>query len=335
MASKNTGKEFEELIGEVYEALTQNDKRTKVEIDKKIKSAAGTNRQIDVLVTSEVAGTEIRTVIEAKDWNYSVPVDVVDGLVQKMRSINAHKGVIVSRKGFQSGTVREAKQYDIDLCTAKKISEVATATKQIPTVVHYLPLEQMSVSVSLPASFTNNKIVDLTQVLVNGRSAFDIFREELFTGKLTPKIRRPLTEGELKMQREIKVGTPVTDHSKYEVPMNIWEPESGAKIKYNDTDSGYMITAKKFTIKYFLIYKYYFGYLDDLASTVMLENISTSRSDIFYKLDDLADFRNQFKEFTKLEDIPVSEAANFHCMGDLDVQRLSKEFQIAMASVSR
>lgn len=331
MSIKNTGKDFEKTIGEVYAALTMNDVRSKVELDVNIESKAGTKRQIDVLVTSEIAGMEIRTVIEAKDWTSSVPVDVVDGLVTKMRGINAHKGVIVSKAGFQSGTIAEAKQYDIDLCTAQKLSDITDSTEQIPVVVHFIPLNFLSISASLPGHFSFNPILDYSQFLVNGVSALSVFREELFSGKLQPRIRRPLTEKEVRLRAEIKVGSPVIRDDQYEVPRNLWEPERDSVVQYSDPVSGYLIPAEGLTIKYDLIYEYYFGYLNDLKNSVRLDNISTSKSDIFYRPEELLNFQAKFKKFSNLEEIAVSEAANFHCIGDIDVASYSETFQGIMS----
>ena len=60
-------------------------------------------------------------IIECKDYpNRSVPVDEVEEFVEKIRQVGAHKGTIVTRKGFQSGGITVAKTYRIGLMTLNK-----------------------------------------------------------------------------------------------------------------------------------------------------------------------------------------------------------------------
>ena len=77
-------------------------------------------RQIDVLITSKVAGIEIKTIVECKDYNKKVDVKVIDGFHSVMQDVGAHKGVVVSRKGFSSTAIKKAKRLGISLFTAHK-----------------------------------------------------------------------------------------------------------------------------------------------------------------------------------------------------------------------
>ena len=121
------------------------------------------------------------------------------------------------------------------------------------------------------------------------------------------------------MEQNIKVGFPVIDCDDYEVPMNIWRPSESAKLRYNDPKSGYQIPIQNFFVKYQLICQYYFGYMDELENTCALENITTSSADIFYDPKTIADFQSRFKKFDRIEDIAITEAANFHFIGDIDL----------------
>jgi len=60
-------------------------------------------------------------IIECKDYtNHKVPVDDVEEFAEKLRQVGAHKGTIVTRKGFQSGGIAVAKTYRIGLMTLNK-----------------------------------------------------------------------------------------------------------------------------------------------------------------------------------------------------------------------
>lgn len=58
---------------------------------------------------------------ECKDYpNRNVGVDEVEEFAEKLRQVGAHKGTIVTRKGFQSGAEAVAKHYRIGLATLNK-----------------------------------------------------------------------------------------------------------------------------------------------------------------------------------------------------------------------
>jgi len=117
MSKKNNGKDFEKLTESIYQFLTEDDPSSTVQHNVSVDGSDG-KRQIDILITSKIAGMEITTAIECKDYNKKIPVGVVDAFSSVMQDINANKGVIVSTKGFSSTSYSKAKRYGITLCTA-------------------------------------------------------------------------------------------------------------------------------------------------------------------------------------------------------------------------
>ncbi len=247
---KNTGKEYENFVGQLCEALSENDLLTTVELNVKLPTDKGTKRQFDVVIRTNAAGVKLLIVVEAKDWKDPVPLEIVDALASKMRSVKAHKGIIVARNGFQSGAITEASSYDIDLCTANDLRYLSHFKAKTPVVVHFLPLDRLNVTAEYPATFPTDGLIDYSQILVDGRNGLALFRDELFSGKLNPKIRRPLSDNEKSMERNIKVGSPVINSDNYEVSMNVWKPNENAKLRYNDPKSGYQIPIRNFVVKY-------------------------------------------------------------------------------------
>ena len=77
--TKNDGKSFEGLTKHVFEILTANEELTSVEENVKLDEADGP-RQIDVLVRSKVAGIDICTIVECRD--YAKRLDTVWGQPQ-------------------------------------------------------------------------------------------------------------------------------------------------------------------------------------------------------------------------------------------------------------
>jgi hypothetical protein len=65
-----------------------------------------------------IGGHEILVIVEAKDRNRPPTVETVDAFAQKMRDVNAHRGVIISRKQPTRKNIEYAKRHGIDVCTA-------------------------------------------------------------------------------------------------------------------------------------------------------------------------------------------------------------------------
>lgn len=71
--------------------------------------------QIDVLAEFEVVGGRFTVLIECKYQTSPVKRDVVQVLDSRLHSLGAHKGMVFSRSGFQSGAIEFAKKHGIAL----------------------------------------------------------------------------------------------------------------------------------------------------------------------------------------------------------------------------
>ncbi len=132
---KNTGKEFESLTKRAFEIAAKNEKYTSVEKDVLIESPDG-ERQFDVVIRSRVAGLDLLTVIECRDYNKNLSVTHIDGLHSKQNDVNANKAVLVARKGFSNGAIRKAKRVGMTLCTVQDLERgLEDIGLQIPVVV--------------------------------------------------------------------------------------------------------------------------------------------------------------------------------------------------------
>ena len=70
-------------------------------------------------------------IIECKDYpDRRVGVDEVEEFSSKLGQVAAHKGTIVTRKGFQSGAISLATSYKIGLMTLSKSIAVSICASQ-------------------------------------------------------------------------------------------------------------------------------------------------------------------------------------------------------------
>jgi hypothetical protein len=115
---------FEEFGG----VLFKNSSDVTVEHNVKLYGRSETPRVIDILIRQRIPPTsEIRTIVECKYLSRNVERAEVDALRTVLNETQCHKGVILSRVGFQRGAIAAAKELDIDLFTVRgfKASELA------------------------------------------------------------------------------------------------------------------------------------------------------------------------------------------------------------------
>lgn len=122
MKEKNTGKVYEELVQEVFQAILnfENDKigykRIEVQRNVILNGKTGCSHQVDVYWAFSLGGIEYKTIIEAKDWKSKVKMEQINSFKTVLEDIPGYpKGVYVSRSGYQSGAVTAAKHHGIKL----------------------------------------------------------------------------------------------------------------------------------------------------------------------------------------------------------------------------
>ena len=113
----NPNTEYERFTQEIYQQLVDSDvvKATTVQHNVKLTGRSGQKHQIDVYWEYEIAGNKHKVAIECKNYNQSVPLSVVRGFKGVLDDLNGVNGIIVTKKGFQSGAKQYAKEWGISL----------------------------------------------------------------------------------------------------------------------------------------------------------------------------------------------------------------------------
>lgn len=112
-----TPKEFELLVCDWLAQQGSNIASLTVMHDQKIKAYDSTY-QIDVVAKFQAfSGADFTVLVECKKYSAPVEREKVQVLHDKVRSIGAHKGMLFSTSGFQSGAIDYATQHGIALLT--------------------------------------------------------------------------------------------------------------------------------------------------------------------------------------------------------------------------
>jgi len=108
--------EFEEYCLKILTAYAESEKLKDFSItqNEKIKAADG-EYQIDIYAEFVAISAKFKVIVECKRYSRPIEREKVALLADKVRSIGANKGVLISTSGFQSGAVEYAKVHGISL----------------------------------------------------------------------------------------------------------------------------------------------------------------------------------------------------------------------------
>ncbi|WP_164779788.1 restriction endonuclease [Paenibacillus kobensis] len=71
--------------------------------------------QIDIIAEFVALSVDFKVIVECKRYTRPVEREKIVVLADKVRSLGAHKGVLISTSGFQSGATEYARQHGIAL----------------------------------------------------------------------------------------------------------------------------------------------------------------------------------------------------------------------------
>ena len=124
MAEKNTGKSYEELVQEIYQAILDYEnadagyQKIEVRHNVKLKGKTGNFHQIDVYWAFMLSGIKYETLVEIKDWKNPVKMEQINSFKAVLDDVPGFpKGIYVSRSGFQLGAIKTAEHHGIKLVT--------------------------------------------------------------------------------------------------------------------------------------------------------------------------------------------------------------------------
>lgn len=119
---KNSGIEYECLVQDIYKEILQSEgiNNIKVEHDITLKGKT-TNHQIDVYWEHKIGNSKFRTIIQAKDWKYSVPQKEMLAFSEIIKDLpTGTKGIFISKSGYQKGAIDVARANGIDIYELRK-----------------------------------------------------------------------------------------------------------------------------------------------------------------------------------------------------------------------
>lgn len=108
--------EFEKYCMNILKSYADKEdlKEFSIVHDKKISTSDG-DYQIDIYCEFVAIGVKFKVLAECKKYKYPIEREKVAVLADKLHSIGAQKGILISTSGFQSGAAKYAKVHGIAL----------------------------------------------------------------------------------------------------------------------------------------------------------------------------------------------------------------------------
>lgn len=133
-----TPETYEQLVEDICSQIAESN-NSKIFRKKKYLGSSGQEHEIDVSVEQNVRGAKVLFLIECKWWNKNVGVEQVLTLEGRLRDIGGHKGIIVTKTGFQKGAIQIARDRGIALviCANKKSFEFIAEKSSMHTSGSY------------------------------------------------------------------------------------------------------------------------------------------------------------------------------------------------------
>jgi hypothetical protein len=190
-STREKGDILEKIIAEMHEV-------SGVQIERNVflptLDGSKRTREIDVLMTSQVAGFSIKMALECKNENETTGVEKVDEFIGKLQDVGIppQLGIFVSASRFTSGAIKRAKSVGIRTLLLQDVS------KDLPEVVKtayqskiYLQLTIINVQISndIPSATLAGEMLFFRDEAgkVSGTVA-DLVWKEWISGKLTSQI---------------------------------------------------------------------------------------------------------------------------------------------------
>lgn len=109
----NTWQKLQSLVCKAFEEMG-----CYAEIEKNIELVRG-KKEIDVYVEDTIDNITFKILIECKNWKENIHQDVIHSFRTIVSDSGANKGIIIVKKGFQSGSLEASNKTPLELLTWK------------------------------------------------------------------------------------------------------------------------------------------------------------------------------------------------------------------------
>lgn len=160
--AKNTGKDYEDLVEEVFRRLLEQDAVSTLKLARNTTiQGKSTHHEIDIYWSFEVGGIKYETIVQAKDEAKKIS----QGKMLQFREIlndlpNQPRGIFVTRTGYQPGAIQVAKHHGIAVYELRKPTDedLDGRIKEIHITGHFLIPDYQVEALEFDTSWVKQRI---------------------------------------------------------------------------------------------------------------------------------------------------------------------------------
>jgi hypothetical protein len=152
------------------------------------------SRQIDVLISGEIAGFPINIVIDCKHFSTKIDVKIVESFIGMLADIKASKGVIITNIGYTKAAIERAKfdsrDIQLDIVDFEDLPHFSGTADVFPS--KWNEEESLAVMFSCPFGWQNHEVPQkgipsgLTKINVSWKAGWES-RECIYMNLLSKK----------------------------------------------------------------------------------------------------------------------------------------------------
>jgi hypothetical protein len=162
----NSSTEYEKFVQQIYQQILKEDGYTNINVqhDVLVKGKSGLEHQTDVYWEFSMGGVLYKVCIECKDYKNPVSKGRLMEFSEKISDIGA-RGIFVTRTGYQSGAKEWARFENIDIFTAREMtdSDWVGRIRRIQVNIAFQNLNVYDVNINVVENLLPDN-VDRTQV---------------------------------------------------------------------------------------------------------------------------------------------------------------------------
>ena len=119
-------REYELFVKQYFENELQKELKQPIEVkhQENLMTATGRIYNIDLNYNFKLGGINYLTIIECKNWKNTITRDLILTLREKANDLGAHKAILLTTKGFQSGAVEYALEKGVGLIKMTKAGNI-------------------------------------------------------------------------------------------------------------------------------------------------------------------------------------------------------------------
>lgn len=283
---RKSGKEFEDIVKHVYDAITALENGVGVRRNVRMDSHDGP-REFDIVLDAFVCGESVVTVIECRDLNQRADVTHIDGFASKIDGVpSITKGVIITRMGFTKKALAKAKRLGISTYTIDKLSSIPQVGREFPVIIEEISPVGASYSGEFKTTVASSVDTHI-EPIINGKPISMYLTESM------PSILLLSSTGDSELT---------------------WEPKPENGPLYFTLVDGTLMQLINSRVEISVLREYYFGHLHELPNTVEFVNSQTQEVQHFFKPDELCCYRNIFARYKSVADIPKARNTRLSCI---------------------